>query len=100
MFGAEAERARIARELHDNIAQSLAYVAFELERLAAIGDERREELTSLHDVVRAIVTGLRETLYGLRSSVTEHRDLEAAASQFLTRLADRSGIAVHWQHRV
>ena len=32
-LGAEAERARIARELHDRVAQSLAYVAFELERM-------------------------------------------------------------------
>ena len=34
-LGAEAERARIARDLHDNVAQSLAYVGFELDRLAA-----------------------------------------------------------------
>src|SRR6202158_1786241 len=36
-FGAEAERARIARDLHDRLAQSLAYIAFELERLAGRG---------------------------------------------------------------
>ena len=39
-LGAEAERARIARDLHDNVAQSLAYAGFELERLA-VGARRR-----------------------------------------------------------
>ena len=39
-LGAEAERARIARELHDRVAQSLAYVAFELERMQGIPGEK------------------------------------------------------------
>ena len=50
-LGAEAERARIARDLHDNVAQSLAYVGFELDRLAAVhGDD--PELRELQGVVR------------------------------------------------
>ncbi|MDQ1535039.1 MAG: hypothetical protein QOF28_2800, partial [Actinomycetota bacterium] len=69
-FGAEAERARIARDLHDRLAQSLAYIAFELERLAhrAEANDRRA-LSELHDVVRGIVGELRETLYQLRAGV-------------------------------
>ncbi|MDQ1519397.1 MAG: hypothetical protein QOI55_470, partial [Actinomycetota bacterium] len=78
MFGAETERARIARDLHDRIGQSLAYVAFELERLCGAG-EHQQELSSLHEVVRSIVTELRETLYQLRASVTEDHDLAEAA---------------------
>src|SRR5690606_38119603 len=31
--GADEERTRIARDLHDRIGQSLAYLAFELDRL-------------------------------------------------------------------
>ena len=42
-FGAEAERARIARDLHDRLAQSLAYVAFELERLSVRSRRRRPQ---------------------------------------------------------
>src|SRR5207247_10484371 len=70
-FGAEAERARIARDLHDRLAQSLAYVAFELERLSLRGQgEDRRALGELHEVVRGIVGELRETLYQLRAGVT------------------------------
>ncbi|MCZ7531192.1 MAG: GAF domain-containing protein [Acidimicrobiia bacterium] len=49
-LGAEEERARIARELHDNLAQSLAYVAFELERLSA--DDTDGQLEHLREIVR------------------------------------------------
>ena len=31
--GADEERTRIARDLHDRIGQSLAYLAFELDRI-------------------------------------------------------------------
>jgi signal transduction histidine kinase len=99
MFGAESERARIARDLHDRIGQSLAYVAFELERLCGAG-EHQQELSSLHEVVRSIVTELRETLYQLRASVTEDHDLAEAAADYLERFEERTGVHVHWLHRV
>ncbi|HEX4492169.1 MAG TPA: GAF domain-containing sensor histidine kinase [Acidimicrobiia bacterium] len=100
-FGAEAERARIARDLHDQLAQSLAYTAFELERLAirAEGEDRRA-LDELHDVVRGVVGELRETLYQLRAGVSEDADLERVARDYLARYEERTGLAVHWRSRV
>ena len=65
-LGAEAERARIARELHDRVAQSLAYVAFELERMQAMPGDKIGEIADLRVVVRDIVRELRETIYQLR----------------------------------
>jgi len=95
-IGAETERARIARELHDRIAQSLAYVTFELERLTNAPGEKREELTALHDVVRGIVRELRETIYQLRANVSEDVDLVTVAADYLVRWAERTGIRVIW----
>jgi signal transduction histidine kinase len=83
-LGAEAERARIARDLHDNVAQSLAYVGFELDRLAvAHGDD--QELKDLQQVVRGVVAELRETLYQLRATVSENQDLVDVAREYITR---------------
>ena len=45
--GAEEERNRLARDLHDRIGQSLAYLAFELDRLIRAnerGDDVAPEL--------------------------------------------------------
>jgi signal transduction histidine kinase len=95
-IGAEAERARIARELHDRIAQSLAYVTFELERLQSAPGEKHEEIAALHDIVRDIVGELRETLYQLRANVTEEDDLVTVAADYLVRFAERTGIRVVW----
>ena len=39
--GADEERTRIARDLHDRIGQSLAYLAFELDRIVKSGARRR-----------------------------------------------------------
>ncbi len=95
-LGAEAERARIARELHDRVAQSLAYVAFELERLHGLAGDKRDEIGQLREVVREIVTELRETIYQLRANVTEHDDIVTVAEEYLDRFGERTGIAVHW----
>ncbi len=101
IFGAETERARIARDLHDRIAQSLAYVAFELERLA---DSERQapgtELADLRDVVRSVVTELRDTLYELRAAVSTHDDLVVVATRYLDRYRRRCGLAVDFSHDV
>jgi signal transduction histidine kinase len=95
-LGAEAERARIARELHDRVAQSLAYVAFELERMHNLPGDRDTEIVELHDVVRGIVRELRETIYQLRSSVTEEEDIVKVAGRYLERFAERTGITATW----
>jgi signal transduction histidine kinase len=95
-LGAEAERARIARDLHDRIAQSLAYVTFELERLAP-GQPAEGELNDLHDVVRDVVGELRETLYQLRANVSADHPLDVVAREFLARYQDRTGISVLYE---
>lgn len=90
-LGAEAERARIARDLHDNVAQSLAYVGFELDRLAVVhGDD--QELKDLQQVVRGVVAELRETLYQLRATVSENQDLVDVAREYITRWSSRTGV--------
>ena len=102
-LGAEAERARIARDLHDRLAQSLAYVSFELERLSKVhrdGLDLDTDLEALHDVVRGVVGELRETLYELRADVTDSMELAKIARTYLQRFQDRTGIACTLDARV
>ena len=69
---AVAERQRIAREMHDSIAQTLFYVGvelYEVENLVASGQGEearselrtvREEIRATHHKVRAVIADLRE----------------------------------------
>lgn len=96
--GADEERGRIARELHDRIGQSLAYLAFELDRIVR-KDERGDVVTSdlhgIRDDVRGVVREVRDTLYDLRTDVSEERTVPAVLEEFARRVRDRSGIEVN-----
>lgn len=95
--GADEERTRIARDLHDRIGQSLAYLAFELDRIVATG-ERGEDvgpaLDRLRDDVRGVIREVRDTLYDLRTDVSDTQDMAATLEAFARRLEERSGIRV------
>lgn len=96
--GADEERTRIARDLHDRIGQSLAYLAFELDRIVkagAKGGDTTLALDSLRGDVRGVIGEVRDTLYDLRTDVTEARSLSSTLEAFLERVKDRSGLVAH-----
>lgn len=97
-LGAEEERTRIARDLHDRVAQSLAYVAFELERMVALSRTQAvtEELESLRHDVRRVVTEVRDTLYDLRTDVSAKQNLHDTMDAFLSRVEARSGLKIEF----
>jgi signal transduction histidine kinase len=98
--GADEERTRIARDLHDRIGQSLAYLAFELDRIVkadAKGSPVTKELGQLRNDVRGVVGEVRDTLYDLRTDVTDSQDVGAILQGFLDRVRTRSDLEVKLQ---
>lgn len=96
-LGAEEERARIARDLHDRVGQSLAFLSFELDRLqraAARGEDVGDALARLRDEVRAVVSEVRDALHDLRTEVTDEVPLGRVVAGFLERVRQRSGLEV------
>jgi signal transduction histidine kinase len=95
-LGAEEERMRIARDLHDRVAQALAYLAFELDRIVDLSVKRpvHAELDSLRHDVRRVVTEVRDTLYDLRTDVSESQGLGDTMTAFLERVEARSNLRV------
>lgn len=98
--GADEERTRIARELHDRVGQSLAYLAFELDRILGIEEARpiQDDLERLRKDVRTVVGEVREALYDLRTDVTDERDVIRTLDSFLDRVRQRSGLQVVLRH--
>ena len=95
--GADEERTRIARDLHDRIGQSLAYMAFELDNIVAKetrGEEVGSSLTRLRDDVRGVIREVRDTLYDLRTDVTDSHDISDTLEAYAARVRERSGLTV------
>ncbi len=95
--GADEERTRIARDLHDRIGQSLAYLAFELDRIVDSGergDDLGPSLDQLRNDVRGVIGEVRDTLYDLRTDVSDEQALAPVLESFASRVAERSGLAI------
>jgi signal transduction histidine kinase len=92
MLGAEGERDRLARDLHDRFAQGLAYVNLELDRLAR-HPAPGPELVQLRQEVQGLLGDVRETLRQLRSRVSPSTGLADLLCADLPRFAGRTGIA-------
>ena len=85
-----AERARIARELHDGPIQSLLAVDLELAvlRRRAAESPLASDLGHFHDIVKSEIISLRELLENVRAGTSDTEPLEHA----LTELVRRFGI--------
>jgi signal transduction histidine kinase len=95
--GADEERTRIARDLHDRIGQSLAYLAFELDRIVARdskGDDVSSALMQLRNDIRGVIREVRDTLYDLRTDVSEGSDIGETLEAFADRLRERSPLQI------
>ena len=93
----EDERARVARDLHDTVAQDLAALRLELEREAGHTDdpERRASLVRLEARSREMLDTVRAILLDLRLSLLESLGLVAALRGLLDRLKAENGISAH-----
>lgn len=95
--GADEERTRIARDLHDNIGQSLAYLGFELDRIVTkeqTGESLAAPLTQLRRDLRSVISEVRDTLYDLRTDVSDTQEISDVLEQFASRLMERSDLEI------
>ena len=95
--GADEERTRIARDLHDRIGQSLAYLAFELDRIVTAeekGDDVAVSLEQLRGDVRGVIREVRDTLYDLRTDVSDSQDMADTIEAYAKRVAERSNLEI------
>ncbi|MCG8468335.1 MAG: PAS domain-containing sensor histidine kinase [Gemmatimonadetes bacterium] len=78
--GAEEERQRIARDLHDDTAQALSALVLRLQmaRRTEDGTRRDELLHEMHSEIRRTSEGVRRILRGLRPPALAEAGLTAA----------------------
>ncbi len=92
------ERVRIAREMHDGMAQVLAYVNTKAQAVKEYLHQQRTadaeaQLEQLAAAAREVYVDVREDILGLRTDLRPGRSLEHALREFLGRWESQSGIA-------
>ncbi|HEU4978661.1 MAG TPA: histidine kinase [Solirubrobacteraceae bacterium] len=91
----EAERARIARGLHDEVGQVLTGVLLELGALApAVAGERQGELAETKASVRQALEEVRRIARELRPEMLEHLGLVSALTELSRVLSRQSGLRI------
>jgi signal transduction histidine kinase len=91
------ERERIAREMHDSLAQVLGYVntkAQAVEELLKLEQVERagQQVRQLGEVARAAYADVREGILGLRTSLGPQRSFVEALREYVERWHEQSGI--------
>jgi two-component system sensor histidine kinase UhpB len=95
LAGQEAERLRIARELHDQVGQELTAVLLVLSRLQArVPAELRSDVVDVQDEVRASLEDVRRIAIELRPEALDDLGLVSALAVLGERFAERSALEV------
>ena len=94
----EAERSRVALELHDNVTQQLCAILFCSQALAdslsAHAGPAKVEALKLRTMLGETAGDVERISHNLRSSVLEHLGLIAVLRDTTTEFADRTGVNV------
>jgi ligand-binding sensor domain-containing protein/signal transduction histidine kinase len=98
-----AERGRLAREIHDTLAQGFVGISVQLELVARLLASSREaaveHLDQARALVRASLSEARSSIWDLRSAGAAAEDLPARLSKSCARITSSSPAKVYLQVR-
>lgn len=103
------ERRRLAREIHDGVAQEIAALGFLVDDLTArsaaidlTSDKGRQDVQNLHRDIRRlrseltrVVSEFRLSIFDLRQDTAEATSLGEAITEHIRSLSSKSGLTVH-----
>ncbi|MGO9961222.1 MAG: histidine kinase [Solirubrobacteraceae bacterium] len=95
LAGQEAERLRIAQELHDQVGQDLTAVLLRLARVQTrVPAELQGDVIEVQEAVRGSLEDVRQIAIELRPEALDDLGLESALAVLCERLAERTGLRV------
>ncbi|MET9594357.1 HAMP domain-containing sensor histidine kinase [Streptomyces sp. NPDC006516] len=95
LWAQEAERRRVAQELHDEVGQTLTAVLLELKRVTNHApDPLRQELAQVQEITRGSLDEIRRIARRLRPGVLEELGLVSALTALTTETPTPRGLTV------
>lgn len=93
------ERSRLAREMHDGVAQDLAFVGFELDALRGkvnkVDPPLSDEIGKLRCQVTSIIADVRSSISDLKSTHSVERGLGSAIASYVRNVGATGRLVVH-----
>jgi PAS domain S-box-containing protein len=103
LLAQEDERARVSRELHDELGQILTAVRLEvllLQKEGLADEVRRQGLATAMQMITQAADELRRVCKGLRPPLLDDLGLEPAVRSLAEEFAERSGVRVYLEIRL
>jgi signal transduction histidine kinase len=96
------ERERIAREMHDGLAQVLSFVSTKSQAaryLLATGQQAQVKihLKELEDTAQEMYADVREAILGLRSTVSPQKEMVTTLNEYIVRFSQMSNTRTELQ---
>ncbi len=99
------ERGRIAREMHDGLAQVLGYLNLQVQTLETLlkrgkQDALRAELEQMRQAVQVAHADVRENILSLRTTLANEKGLVSAIDEYLNEFGIQTRIVTQFDNEV
>jgi len=99
----EEERARIARELHDNLSQRMAMLEIGLQQLrtkpSELSHSAKKHLNDVERIANEISSDIHHLSHRLHPSKLHNLGLVVALHSLCNEISDQSGVKIHFTYR-
>jgi signal transduction histidine kinase len=96
----EQDRARIARDLHDDIVQRLVLLAFEIEMIQGCSENPSEVRVRTHELSKSakkIASDVQALSHELHSSILDYLGLVGGMKSWCNEFSERQGMVVKFK---
>lgn len=99
------ERGRIAREMHDGLAQVLGYLNLQTQTLGSLlkqgkVEKLQDELAQMRQAIQTAHADVRENILSLRTTLAQEKGLDAAVEEYLTEFGIQMGVQTTYSYHV
>jgi len=99
------ERARIAREMHDGLAQFLGYLNLQVQTLKSLNSQDKHanfqtELEYMREAIQTAHADVRENILSLRTTLANEKGLVSAMDEYLDEFSIQTGISTNFINEI